>query len=187
VEALGRRLASFLVRGVVRDALDSGQLQRLDLDLLAEESATVPRYQSYGLTAVPLPGAVAVVLCANGVRDGAMVLAVEDQRYRLTGLADGEVALYDDQGQAVILARNGIRVVGQNIKFETEGVFRVDADRIELRAAAYSQTEVNGYGNRLTHTGGTAYSLENYTDGATVTPSTLSIDQPDLPTDHPDG
>ena len=37
---------------------------------------------------------------------------VSDRRYRLKGLARGEVAVYDDQGQSVTLTRAGIVVNG---------------------------------------------------------------------------
>jgi len=37
---------------------------------------------------------------------------VSDRRYRLTGLAEGEVALYDDLGHKVHLAREGIVIDG---------------------------------------------------------------------------
>ncbi len=43
-------------------------------------------------------------------RSGCVVVA--DRRFRLKGLARGEVALYDDQGQSVTLTRAGIVVNG---------------------------------------------------------------------------
>lgn len=39
-------------------------------------------------------------------------MVVADRRFRLKGLARGEVALYDDQGQSVILTRAGIVING---------------------------------------------------------------------------
>lgn len=46
----------------------------------------------------------------DGDREHSIAICVADRRYRLTGLTSGEVALYDDQGQEVVLAREGIRI-----------------------------------------------------------------------------
>jgi phage gp45-like len=43
------------------------------------------------------------------------VIAVEDRRFRLTGLEAGEVALYDDLGNRVLLLRDRMRLEGKDI------------------------------------------------------------------------
>ena len=55
-----------------------------------------------------------------GNREHSIAICVADRRYRLTGLTSGEVALYDDQGQEVVLAREGIRI-------QTDKTLAVDA------------------------------------------------------------
>ena len=68
----------------------------------------VERFQEYGFTSVPKNGAEAVLVAVGGSREHGLVVAIDDRRYRLKGLAAGEVALYDDQGQKVHLKRDGI-------------------------------------------------------------------------------
>jgi phage gp45-like len=46
----------------------------------------------------------------GGLRSHGVVLAVEDRRYRLTGLEDGEVALFDDLGNIIKLGRERIEM-----------------------------------------------------------------------------
>lgn len=186
LDLLARRVAAMIVRGDVRFVANDVGLQRLGVGLLAGEELDLPRYQNYGFSSVPLPGATAVVLSANGVRDGAMAVAVEDQRYRPTGGAGGDAYVYDFEGQQVHLTRSGIVVKGKNIRFETEGVFRVDADKIELHAATVFQQDVQGYGTRTEWTGDVAYTVDAYSIGATVTGDTLDISPPALDSDHPD-
>lgn len=53
-----------------------------------------------------------MVLFPGGDRSHGMAVIVADRRYRLKGLARGEVAIYDDQGQSVTLTRGGIVVDG---------------------------------------------------------------------------
>lgn len=106
-----RRAVMSVVRGVLSAVNDAPQAQELQLQLLAGETAdAMERFQEYGLTSVPFAGAEAVMVCVGGLRSHGIVIAVEDRRYRLKGLTAGEVALYDDQGQVVHLARSGIQI-----------------------------------------------------------------------------
>lgn len=111
-----RRIYNHFTRGTLKKANDSPKMQEVDLDLLADESKTkVERIQNYGITSVPLPekdndSAEVVIAFIGGLRDHPVVIAIDDRRYRLKGLKDGEVALYDDQGQVVHLTRDGLKL-----------------------------------------------------------------------------
>ena len=108
---LGRRVAGTVARATLAAIDDSTKLQTVQIALLADELADgVERFQDYGLTSVPLPDAEAVVVCVGGLRGHAIVVAVDDRRYRPTGLQPGEVCLYDDQGQRVTIKRGGIDI-----------------------------------------------------------------------------
>lgn len=109
---VARRLRLLVSRGVVRAVADTPRLQTVQLDLLADESRdNVERFQNYGFTAHPHPGAEAIVVAVGGSRDHLVAIAVDDRRYRLS-LAEGEVALYDDLGHVVHLTRAGIVIDG---------------------------------------------------------------------------
>lgn len=107
------RVRLMVGRCILRAINDSGSVQVVQAQLLADEvQDDVERIQQYGYTSVPLSGAEGVVVFVGGNRDHGIVIATEDRRYRLKGLAGGEVAIYDDQGQAVHLTRSGIVVKG---------------------------------------------------------------------------
>lgn len=111
-----RRVMNALARAVVTQVLDEGGLQRLQVSLLTDETKDgVERFQQYGLTSHPHDGAEAVTLFVGGNRDHALVIAVDDRRYRLKGLKAGEVALYDDQGQKIVLHRDRIEVTAPKV------------------------------------------------------------------------
>lgn len=102
------RIANLVSRGLVSLVNDETKLQELQLALLDEETReAVERFQQYGFTSVPQKGAEAVVLFVGGRRDHGLVLAVDDRRYRLKGLEGGEVALYTDEGDSIVLRRGG--------------------------------------------------------------------------------
>lgn len=104
---LRRRVRLMVSRAVISLVNDGGGLQLVQVKLLAGEVRDgVERLQNYGFTSVPLAGAEAGMVCVSGDRDHGLVLAVDDRRYRLKGLSNGEVAMYDDQGQAVHFKRD---------------------------------------------------------------------------------
>lgn len=122
------RVRGMVARAIVRLVDDARQAQELQIELLADESQdAVERFQNYGLTSVPHAGAEALVVFAGGLRSHGVVLAVEDRRYRLTGLAEGEVALFDDLGNVIKLGRDAISVTATTR-------LTVDAPTVEVTA-----------------------------------------------------
>lgn len=106
---LGRKLSNLMVRGTVTLANSALKMQGIQLGLLADEMKdNVEHFEPYGLTACPNAGAEALALFLDGDRSHGVVIAVADRRYRLKGLAAGEVALYDDQGQSFVFKRGKI-------------------------------------------------------------------------------
>jgi phage gp45-like len=106
VRPVRNRIATFAVRALVKLVDDTTLLQLLQLDAGDEEEEDlhdeVPRFQQYGYTSVPQldnGSAEAIVVFLGGDRSNPIVLAVDDQAYRLAGLQPGEVALYTDEDE----------------------------------------------------------------------------------------
>lgn len=110
---LRRRVALMIGRGVVRLVDDTPKLQVLQVDALAGETlGGVEHFQPYGLTSHAHPGAECVLVSVGGSRDHAIVLVVDDRRYRIQSLAPGEVTIYDALGQRIDLQADGtIRIL----------------------------------------------------------------------------
>lgn len=112
-EGMRAKVNLMVGRAILSAVNDSAALQTVQAQLLADEVLDdVERVQQYGYTSVPLPGAEGVVVFVGGNRDHGLVIATDDRRYRKAGLAAGEVAIYDDQGQSVHITRSGIVVNG---------------------------------------------------------------------------
>jgi phage baseplate assembly protein V len=108
IAPLRTRIANLVSRAVVSLVDDSKKMQLLQLGVLTDESRDdVERFQNYGFTSVPLEGAEAVVVFVGGRRDHGLAIAVEDRRYRLRNLESGEVAVYTDQGDSIVIRRGG--------------------------------------------------------------------------------
>jgi len=120
-----RRVQMMLARAVIAGIDDATAAQTLQVDLLADETMDgIESFGDYGFTSHPHPGAEAIMASVGGLRSHGVVIAVADRRYRLRGLKQGEVALYDDLGQQVLLGRDGIRVTTPHAI--------IDADRVDL-------------------------------------------------------
>lgn len=110
IDPLKRRVSLMVGRAILSAAADDSlTLQTLQLDVLSDETLSdLERFQNYGFTGVPFKGAEAVVVFAQGNRDHGLVIAVDDRRYRLKGLQNGEVAMYTDEGDKIHIKRGGI-------------------------------------------------------------------------------
>lgn len=115
-EDLLRRMMAPLMRGVqllfgrgvltgTNDTLRMQNAQMTSLD--GETFDDVERPQQYGQFSVPLPGAETFFACLTGDRDQAVILVVEDRRWRPTGLTAGDSGIYHYEGHRLRLTKDG--------------------------------------------------------------------------------
>ncbi len=122
LQILRRQNSQFARRALVKLTRDDAGLQKMQVEVLAGEVANLLRVQEYGFTARPHKEAQAVVLALGGRSNNYVVIKCDDRRYRLSGLAEGEVALYDDQGQKVVLYRDRIEVEAPKVVVKSDDV-----------------------------------------------------------------
>lgn len=152
---LSRRLTLMASRAVISLIQDGARLQGLQLRMLADETMdAVERFQEYGYTSHPHPGAEAISLSLGGRRAHTVVIAVDDRRYRLKALARGEVALYTDEGDTFILKRG-------NVIEANTATFRVNASaKVELNTPLVETTgQIRAKQDITDRTGGTGRSM----------------------------
>ena len=135
MQPVADRVRLMVGRAIVRLVDDATKAQSVQIEMLEGETQdAVERYQDYGFTSVPHPGAEAVAVAVGGLRSHMVVIKVEDRRYRLTGLQAGEVAMFDDLGQMVKLGRDRIEIVSDNeVKVIAPKVI-VESDDVNLGA-----------------------------------------------------
>jgi len=104
-----RRVKAAVGRAIITAINDGAPLQQLQMTVMADEIVDgADRVQHYGFTSVPQAGAEGVVVFIGGDRGHGVVIAVDDRRFRLTGLQNGEVALYTDEGDKIHFKRGHI-------------------------------------------------------------------------------
>lgn len=130
---LSVRVANLISRVVIKRVDDAKKVQELQVEALADEVVDeVERFQNYGFTSKPLEGAEAVLLSVGGRREHSYCLGVEDRRYRIVNLSDGEVAVYNDTGAKIVMKANG----DIEITPKSGQTFRVSASFAEVAGAS---------------------------------------------------
>ncbi|KEA51788.1 MULTISPECIES: phage baseplate assembly protein V [Mangrovibacter] len=125
---IARRLRLLVDRAVVRLVTDSLGRQNLQVQSLADATNDdVERFQQYGLTTVPPAGSEAIVLAVGGRRESLVAIAVEDKRCRPKGLEAGDVCLYHQDGQSMIILKKGgiIDVRGKTVNYTADDLFEI--------------------------------------------------------------
>ena len=157
IEPLAVRVRLMVARAVVLQVDDSQGLQVLQLGVLkGEVRDRVERFGTYGLTSHPHDGAESVVVFPSGNREHGLAVSVDDRRYRLKGLEQGEVALYDDQGTVVHIQRGGVvRIAAASrVSIESPVVELAGDARLEVGGGGeYSLADLRSTFNSHTHDG----------------------------------
>lgn len=165
-----QRVRLMVGRAVLALVDDTTKLQTLQVALLAGEVRDGERFQNYGFTSHPLPGAEAVVVFPGGNRDHPIIVAVDDRRHRKTGLSSGESAMYHHEGDYIKL-KNGriIEVVaGTKLDVTAPEVNVVASTKVTMTTP---EAEITG---NLTVGGNTAVVGNATVGGTTVVTGALS-------------
>lgn len=102
---------SMMYRGEVKKVDDGANVQSIQSSGLGGYTDEAEHIQPYGFRSKAKSGAQTVIARLGAV--GALVAWVFDGRYKVA-LEDGEVAVFDDQGQVIHLKRAGIEVAAKS-------------------------------------------------------------------------
>jgi phage baseplate assembly protein V len=115
VNKITRRMQNIVTKVLVKAVYDSDQIQLVKISGLYDEvTDKVERIQNYGLTSNPPQNSEGVSLCLSGDKDHQIVIACDSGVYRVQ-VENGEVAIYSQYGQKILLAKNGNIETTQNI------------------------------------------------------------------------
>lgn len=166
------RVMNLVTRGIITRVNDTPDMQTAQVSLFADEAKDeVERFQPFGLTSVPLPGAECVVLFLGGARDHGVIVAVDDREYRPTNAAPGEVVVYGVKNNVFRLKPNGDILIETT---EPGGTIRMAADNIDIHANDNLYFDAGGHGFHYQPT-----HVDSYTGGATGTGHLLA--PPEIP------
>ena len=173
----GALLRGLLGRGVVESVDDSPMMRTIQAEFLpGDVREGLEHFEPYGFTSRVKEGAEAIGAFFNGDRSHGVVLVTADRRFRLH-VEEGEVAVFDDQGQKVVLKRDGILVetpknltatVGGNAVATVSGTTTLKSGAVTIDAPSVHITGTLAVDGHISGTGGLAVSGGS---GAAVTGS----------------
>lgn len=130
---IARRVNLMVARGVLALVDDALKMQSVQVKLLEGEVRDMERFQNYGFTSQPHPGAEVAAVFVGGNRDHGLVLAIDDRRYRVKALQAGEVAIYTDEGDSIILKRgNLVEVTTETLKITASTKVEIDTPLLQV-------------------------------------------------------
>jgi len=98
------RVRLMVGRCVLEVINDSTKAQSVQITGMADEVRDdVERFQNYGFSSVPYAGTEGIAVSVGGNRAHQVIVATEDRARRPTGLAEGDVALYNSNGVRCLL------------------------------------------------------------------------------------
>lgn len=170
-------LRGLLARGVVESVDDSPMMRTVQAEFLpGDVREGLEHFEPYGFTSRVKEGAEAIGAFFNGDRSHGVVLVTADRRFRLH-VEEGEVAVFDDKGQKVVLERDGILVetpknltatVGGNAVATVKGTTTLKSGAVTIDAPSVHITGTLSVDGHIKGTGGLAVSGGS---GAAVTGS----------------
>lgn len=140
--AMGQVRGAF--RAVIRRVNTAAAASLVQADALAgERLQEAELFQHYGLTSVPPDGTMAVVLPIGGKTAHGIVVATEHGAYRIKGLKSGEVAIYTDEGDSIVLKRGRlIEVTTDTLKIAAATKVQIDTPLITTTAEVQADGEI---------------------------------------------
>lgn len=122
VEPLYRAIGSLAAMGRLRLVYTDGKESKVQITIAGVTRDQVRRPEPYGFSSEPLSDGEPLALQLEGRVSSTVVIMVADRRYRLQGLAQGEVAIHDSEGTYVKIKQGG------KIELHAPGGVTVDGD-----------------------------------------------------------
>ncbi|WP_175857033.1 phage baseplate assembly protein V [Burkholderia anthina] len=124
-------------RGVMSGTSTDGPVQMAQgVGLAGENTPDVEYMQHYGFTSAPPADSMMVLVPVGGVTSHSIVIATEHGSYRLKGLKTGEVAIYTDEGDSVVLGRGRVMTLTTKmLKINAEESVEINTKTMTVNAS----------------------------------------------------
>jgi len=131
--SLKTKLMSLIGRGMISKVDDGNPIQLVEISGLAGEEIDAERLQPYGITSNPPAGAETVYGYTSADHEQAVAFVCDCGKWRITGLQSGEVALYSQHGQTILLEENGdvVTTMSGEAKFGNGADFVALAQKVD--------------------------------------------------------
>lgn len=136
IKPIKNRIMMLVGRCVLLATTDSEGIQKIKAQVLAGETMEdIERFQNYGMTSNVPDGGEGVIVFPFGNREHGICVVLDNRKFRLKGLAKGEVALFTDEGDTIHMKRGN--------KIEINAQSQVDVNTTNATVNASGSTTIN--------------------------------------------
>ena len=118
INKIANRIKSAVCKAIIESVSDGNEIQLVKIAGMDNDvQSGVERIQEYGITSNPPIGSEAVVLYVGGNKDHGIVVKTDSGEFRIQSLKSGEVCIYSQHGQKILLDENGDIVFNDGTNF----------------------------------------------------------------------
>lgn len=149
-------------RGVISTVDSDGPVQLVTGEGLAGENVPdVELFQHYGYTSNPPAGTMKINLPLGGMTSHTVTIATEHATYRLKSLKPGELALYTDEGDSIVMARGRvIDLTTQTLNIKASIAVNIDTPTVNMTHQLSVTEKITGQGG-LSMSGGDGAQIDS--------------------------
>lgn len=146
INAIGNRIKLLVGRGTLKFVQDSGNRQLVQFTgLKGETKDEVERVQNYGVSSNPPAGSRVVFISIGGNRDHPVAIAIDKSAARVKDLKPGEVSVYTDEGDQIVLKRgNKIEIKTKNLIITASEKVTIDTPQMECTGEIIDRSNADG-------------------------------------------
>ena len=135
-------------RGKVARVQAGGGVQKIQVEGLDGETVQdLEHAENFGFTSNPPAGSDCVVVPLGGKTSHGIIVTTTNGAYRITGLSDGETAVYSADGARMVLNKGRVIVMDCNkLNIKAPSGVNITSEKVECSAVLTAQGQINGNG-----------------------------------------
>lgn len=135
-------------RGKVARVKAAGGVQKIQVEGLDGETVQdLEHAENFGFTSNPPAGSDCVVVPLGGKTSHGIIVTTTNGAYRITGLSDGETAVYNADGAKMVLKKGCvIEIDCDKLNIKAPSGVNITSEKVECSAVLTAQGQINGNG-----------------------------------------
>ena len=135
-------------RGKVARVQAGGGVQKIQVEGLDGETVqNLEHAENFGFTSNPPAGSDCVVVPLGGKTSHGIIVTTTNGAYRITGLSDGETAVYNADGAKMVLKKGRvIEIDCDKLNIKAPDGVNITSEKVECSAVLTAQGQINGNG-----------------------------------------
>lgn len=135
-------------RGKVARVQAGGGVQKIQVEGLDGETVQdLEHAENFGFTSNPPAGSDCVVVPLGGKTSHGIIVTTTNGAYRITGLSDGETAVYNADGAKMVLKKGRvIEIDCDKLNIKAPRGVNITSEKVECSAVLTAQGQINGNG-----------------------------------------